>query len=103
MLTAAKRAAKLIQSITIRHMTDEDPDTSWLGEYSNHATSEFSVDRRHARDCASVRQGAEENSAKLQRAIDYLCQQNLSVSDAVEILEEAQTESTECDCGEQGD
>lgn len=43
---------KRIHSVTIKRMVDESPDTSWLGEYSDHKTSEFSIDRAHSLDCA---------------------------------------------------
>lgn len=46
---------KRILEVTIKRMIDEDPDTSWIGEYSQRATSEFSIDRAHSEDCASVR------------------------------------------------
>ena len=32
-----------ILSITIKHTLDDSPDTSWLGEYSNTAKSEFAA------------------------------------------------------------
>lgn len=35
-----------IHSITVLRMVDADPDTSWLGEYSDKRSSEFSIDRR---------------------------------------------------------
>lgn len=43
--------SKRILSVTIKRMVDESPDTSWLGEYSNRASSEFSIDRAHDSDC----------------------------------------------------
>ena len=97
------RTAKLIHTITIKRMIDEDPDTSWLGDYSNTRASDYSIDRKHTTDCASVSQEAHEISDKLQRAIDYLYDQNLDDRDAIEVLEEAREESTECDCNESGD
>lgn len=42
---------KRIHSVTIKRMIDESPDTSWLGEYSNRATSEYSIDRAHNIEC----------------------------------------------------
>lgn len=42
---------KRIHSVTIKHMFDESPDTSWLGEYSNSPTGEFSIDRNHFDAC----------------------------------------------------
>lgn len=46
-----KSSMKRIHSVTIKHIDDPDPDTSYLGEYGNRATSEFSIDRQHALDC----------------------------------------------------
>ena len=42
---------KRIHKVVIKRMVDESPDTSWLGEYSNRATNEFSIDREHDADC----------------------------------------------------
>jgi hypothetical protein len=41
---------KRILSVTIKHTIDADPDTSYLGEYSGRATSDFSIDRRERGD-----------------------------------------------------
>ncbi len=43
-----KRTGKRILKITIKRMIDESPDTSWLGEYSQRSTSEFSIYRDSA-------------------------------------------------------
>src|SRR5258707_9620940 len=48
------RTKKKILSVTIRRMVDTSPDTSHLGEYSSRSTSQFTIDRAHAEDCASV-------------------------------------------------
>jgi hypothetical protein len=42
---------KRIAKVTIKRLADESPDTSYLGEYSNAATSDFSIDREHSLDC----------------------------------------------------
>lgn len=42
---------KRIAKVTIKRLTDENPDTSYLGEYSNRAESEYAIDRRHSLDC----------------------------------------------------
>lgn len=52
---------KRIHTVTIKRMTDTDPDTSYLGEYGNRATSEFSIDRQHALDCV-VNTGTDDNT-----------------------------------------
>ena len=52
MPTATKQtAAKRIHKVTIKRMVDNSPDTSWLGEYSNKQTSEYSIDRAHSLGC----------------------------------------------------
>lgn len=45
------KSMKRIHRVVIKRMEDESPDTSWLGEYSNNWTSEYSIDRTHALDC----------------------------------------------------
>ena len=45
-------------------MIDESPDTSWLGEYANRPTSEFSIDRAHSLDCASQSYNPQTEQAK---------------------------------------
>lgn len=45
---------KRILSVKVIREVDTDPDTSYLGEYSNRATSPYSIDRAHSEDCASV-------------------------------------------------
>lgn len=42
---------KRIHKVIIKRTIDNSPDTSWLGEYSNKATSDYSIDRRHSLDC----------------------------------------------------
>jgi hypothetical protein len=47
----AKQNMKRIHKVVIRHMQDDAPDTSDLGEYANKPTSRFSIDRAHDLDC----------------------------------------------------
>jgi hypothetical protein len=42
---------KRIAKVTIKRLTDESPDTSYLGEYSNRAETDYAIDRRHSLDC----------------------------------------------------
>lgn len=42
---------KRIAKVTVKRMTDESPDTSYLGEYSNRAETDYAIDRRHSIDC----------------------------------------------------
>lgn len=43
--------SKRILEVRILHLVDEDPDTSYYGEYSQKRTSEFSIDRAHSLEC----------------------------------------------------
>jgi hypothetical protein len=95
---AMTQERKRILSVTIKHMIDESPDTSYLGEYGNHSESEYSIDRAHSQDCASASSEAEAVSNQIQRVIDYLYEQDLEDRDAIEVLEDAQEQITECDC-----
>jgi len=43
---------KRIAKVTIKRLTDGSPDTSYLGEYSDRAESDYAIDRRHSLDCS---------------------------------------------------
>jgi hypothetical protein len=45
------RNMKRISQVTIKRMADNDPDTSYLGEYSDRAKTDYAIDRRHSIDC----------------------------------------------------
>ena len=112
-----------IIEVKIRHLVDECPDTSHLGEYSNRAESEFSIDRAHAEDCASVSLAAKQAKETLEHAQQtvgdlhnaVLAQYNGTLAnerldgerdaldEAYNLLGEFADEATECDCGERGD
>ena len=70
----AKQSRKRILSVTIKRMVDTDPDTSYLGEYSNRATSEFSIDREHSEDCASQEYNHHEAVDMLERILEHITQ-----------------------------
>ena len=104
---------KRILSITIKRETDDSPDTSWLGEYSRSPKGDFAIDRKHTLECA-VNSDTSEVVDKLERVIAYLDKQRIninadnpqfdydSISEAQDILIEAQDNATECDCDEDG-
>ena len=102
------KSMKRIHKVTIKRMVDESPDTSWLGEYSDHAESEFTIDRKHALDCASQTYNVTvEGIRTLKHAIDYL-QHSEPESDfydgaACDLLEETLDAVSECDCDGRGD
>lgn len=52
--------SKRILKVTVKRMVDTDPDTSWLGEYSDSRKTEFDIDRAHSQDCDTIRHDAEE-------------------------------------------
>jgi hypothetical protein len=117
------KQSKRILSVTIRRMINEDPDTSWLGEYSNSPSSEFSIDRAHSEDCASVRadiQIAKDTLEHVQQTIGdlhnaILAQYNGTLANekldserdaldaAYDEVGQLFDELDECDCGERGD
>jgi acetolactate synthase regulatory subunit len=45
------KSKKRILSVTIQRVFDEDPDTSYLGEYSSKRKSDYTIERRHEQDC----------------------------------------------------
>ena len=116
-------AKNKIKSVTVRRIGDESPDTSYYGEYSNKRTSEFSIDRAHSLDCASVVPGAKAAQTILEHAQQtvgdlhnaVLAQYNGTLANEVldlerDALDEAYDllgslvdEVVECDCGECGD
>jgi hypothetical protein len=106
-----KAPTKRIVKVTIKREADNSPDTSWLGEYSNRATSEqYSIDRAHAEDCPVNDKAHADAVSTFESAQNYLVQQDIdNGSDftyndaAVELLQEAIEELTECSCGERGD
>lgn len=105
---------KRILSITCKRLDDTAPDTSYLGEYSYSRTSEFSIDRRHTVDCASQEYNRDTVNS-LERAISHLnslrdsegqpmiSQHDCNLSDAIDLIVDAQDELMECDCDGWGD
>jgi len=41
---------KKILSITLKHMPDDYPDTSWLGEFGNRAKSDYAIEHKGERN-----------------------------------------------------
>jgi len=97
-------------------MVDVSPDTSWLGEYSNRATSEFSIDRAHSEDCIENDTIQKEKLERIADAIENdrpvcethievghidceVCAEEYAYTDAMDVVREL----AECDCGERGD
>lgn len=97
-----KRNGKRILSVMVTHHVDTDPDTSWLGEYSQKQTSEYSIDRGHTLDCASVQPTNKEAIDKLERIIFYIDNDTEEGISATDQLVELQEQITECDCRRQG-
>jgi hypothetical protein len=114
---------KRILSITVRRMIDDSPDSSYVGEYSNTAKTEYAIDRAHSEDCASVREDikqAKQTLEHVQQTIgdlhnNILAQYNGTLANEKldserEALDSAYDEIGEliedidaCDCGERGD
>lgn len=105
---------KRILSVTIKQMTDESPDTSHLGEYSNRSKSNYAIDRKHTKECYSNIPPSDVIS-QLKRTMYYLDHIEVEesekifnpnwiddYSDAINILCEKTEELTECNCDESG-
>jgi hypothetical protein len=118
----SKKNSKRILSVKLLHETDTSPDTSYLGEYSNNPTSEFSIDRAHSLDCQINSHANDEVVEKLERAVEHLNDNKRGLSQSMyddisdidhlmldawdqaqDILIEKQEELAECDCDERGD
>jgi hypothetical protein len=69
------KSMKRIHKVVIKHMADTDGDTSWLGEYANSPTSEFSIDRAHDLGCIQqpYNKPTGEGLRVLESAQQYLC------------------------------
>lgn len=105
---------KRIHSVTIKRMIDESPDTSWLGEYSNRATSEYSIDRAHNIEC-DVNNPPIEAIEKVDHILAHLFAKRglltngddsavwQAIDEACDILGEAKESLEACDCDERGD
>lgn len=105
-----KPSGKRILSVTVKRMVDESPDTSYLGEYSNTATSEFSIDRAHSEDCSSQEYNHSSAANQLQRIISHLDSWRYqaggdpenteweALDEALDTCFHLQDEVAECDC-----
>ena len=109
-MPTAKLNSKRIQSITIKRMLDTDPDTSWLGEYSNKPNSKYSIDRAHSEGCNSVTY-SREGGEKFDRISLYLdtriqaeeSEQELeALRQASDILYQIAQDFEDCDCTQGG-
>jgi hypothetical protein len=69
---------KRILEVKLIRQFDEDPDTSYLGTYSNSPKSEWSIDRRHDLDCIENRQDIK---TMLEHAIDYCESERMALTD----------------------
>lgn len=99
---------KRIHKVVVKREVDTDPDTSYLGEYSNRPESEYAIDREHATDCVSQTYN-EPVYAKgiLSHAIAHLDVQDgcadTPANDAEDILNRCLNEVEECNCGGRDD
>jgi len=101
---------KRILSVTVKRMTDDNPDTSWLGEYSNKRRSEFDIDREHSTDCRVNTREMPPNAATHNIDMAYAEACNGGCADCDARPEECKLApcphydaSEDCDCGGHGD
>jgi len=106
------KQAKRILRIGIARLPDDDPDTSWLGEYSSKRTSEFSIDRAHSEACAVNNQagydklesvfqhlyGARVHLQNEDRQLNALSEWYQGLSDAEDLVNNLMADFLDCDC-----
>ena len=102
--------SKRILSVKVKHILDDSPDTSYLGEYSNRSESEYAIDRAHSEDCASVSSEAKTAKIMLEHAActiadiqkEVIYEENVTEWEALEDgyaeLDNLAQEVIECDC-----
>ena len=103
---------KRIQKIEVQRIFDTDPDTSYLGKYSNTPEGDYSIDRKHSLECTINNPHICEASNKLDRALAYMHKRSGEVgnnsddpyywgfADAQDIISEAQEAVSACNCEE---
>lgn len=114
--------SKRILSVKLKRMVDTDPDTSYLGKYSNRPESEYAIDRAHSEDCASVTpetlktketlEHAQQTVGDIHNAVlaqyngtlanEKLDAERDALDEAYDMLGELAEEVTECDCSRAG-
>jgi hypothetical protein len=67
-----RKTGKRILEVKIIRAADTNPDTSYLGEYSQREKSRFSIDRAHAQDCASLEANSGPAVLQLGRILKYI-------------------------------
>ena len=106
------KTRKRILSVKIKRMVDTDPDTSYLGKYSDKPASEFSIDRAHAEDCSAIEANHRATVDALERIIGHLDKIRTSpdvadnpdstewesLDEAIDLLISLQSNAMECDC-----
>lgn len=102
------QAQKRIHSVTIKRMVDDSPDTSWLGEYANSPTSEYSIDRKHSLDCPintgnHTRDDYSETHAFALDSQDFCSQCDMTHEQGKLAICPDYDITEDCDCGERGD
>ena len=101
---------KRILSVTIKREMDSDPDTSYLGEYVGRGKSDYTIDRRHTAECASVEPNADRVQQMLEHARGTVAEYQalepnsdtlewIALDDAYSQLDELSCEIDDCDCG----
>jgi hypothetical protein len=91
-------------------MTDDSPDTSYLGEYSDREKTEYAIDRAHANDCPSLEHNHAVTVEALEHVLQYLDSQRQAegdgpdsiywepLDDAIGQVADTQSEAQECTC-----
>jgi hypothetical protein len=107
----ASRNKKRILAVRIITECDTNPDTSYLGEYSNRADSDYSIDRAHSEDCASLFPMTGDAINTLTHACNYIqslrvdseldSPEDMEIQTAIATIDDliSEYEERDCDCG----
>ena len=76
--------------VTVKRMVDTDPDTSYLGKYSNDAETEYAIDRKHSQDCHSVQEHRKDGRLMQSKTFDTSTIQGLKTAERFKVKLENQ-------------
>jgi acetolactate synthase regulatory subunit len=113
------KTSKRIVSVTIKRAYDENPDTSYLGEYSSKRKSEYTIERRHEQECnlnsnvAPSREMLERVLARAEAEHNIVCENHTTFTSdecwacdveaknqaSVDLIREQIDALDECNCG----
>lgn len=90
-MSKAKLASKRILEVKIKHMVDESPDTSWIGEYSDRP-NDFAIDRA-TDEFVEDNEAGQEWLQRVQAHLEMYCEEHIEFSEVGCTVCEIETEN----------